>query len=258
MRFLGYSIWYGGIALELAIVLRSLWTRNYLRFPIFYTYMACVLASSVTMLALDSGSSAYQKAFWYWNAVTILLGYGVLVEIMHRTLVDYPGADRFARFLALTMFVVVVGGLVISWALHYNPVKIPDWTMHVNALERDLRIVQAVFLTITLAVALHYRIELGRGLGGVTLGFGTYVGVSVISTAVGYRLGARFQPIAAELQPVAYLFALSVWLVALWQRVTDRAKPPNPQFEGDYRKIVAMTREKLREVRSRFIPLESR
>ncbi len=258
MGFLGKFIWYGGIGFEAAILLRSLWTRNYQRFPIFYTYMACVLANSVTLLAINPNSIAYRNAYWYWNAVTVLLGYGVLVEIMHRTLIEYPGADRVARAMALIVFATCIGGLLVSSALHHNPITIPDWTMHVNALERDLRIVQAVFLTITLAVALHYRIELGRALGGLTLGFGSFVAVSIISTALGYQIGPRFQPIAEELQPIGYLFALSVWLIAFWGTVKVQSKPPNPKLEDDYRKILAMTREKLREVRSRFIPLESR
>jgi|HubBroStandDraft_3_1064219.scaffolds.fasta_scaffold130859_2 hypothetical protein len=258
MDFLGKFIWYGGIGLEAAILLRSLWTSSYLRFPIFYTYMACVFASSVTLLTLDPNSEAYAKSFWYWNAVTILLGYGVLVEIMHRTLVDYPGADRLARFLAIAVFFGVVGGLLLSSALHYNPIAIANWTHHVNALERDLRIVQAVFLTITLAVAIHYRIALGRALAGLAFGFGFYVAVSVVSTALGYYYGKKFEPIAKELQPIGYLISLGIWLAALWQTVKVRSKPPNPQVEDDYRRVVAMTREKLREVRSRFMPLESR
>jgi hypothetical protein len=258
MLILGHIIWYAGMAIEGAIILRSLWTRNYLRFPIFYAYILCVLASSIMLLALWSHPLAYGKAFWYWNAVTILLGYGVLVEIMHRTLIEYPGADRLARFVALTVFGAVFAGLLISSAFHFNPLAISDWTHHVNALERDLRIVQAVFLTITLAVALHYRIELGRSVNGLILGFGTYVGVSVISTAFGFYIGKSFEPIARELQPIAYLFALGVWLVALWQIVEARSKPPNPQFEADYRKMATATRRKLHALRSRFMPVEGR
>src|ERR1700722_19265491 len=111
------SIWIAGLAIELVILLRALWTRLYLRFPIFYGYLFCVFASSVAMWALYSPTSfspTYAKFYWYSQGISILLGYGVVVEIMHRALEDYRGADRLALFLSGVMFVVFFGALLFS------------------------------------------------------------------------------------------------------------------------------------------------
>jgi hypothetical protein len=258
---LANSIWIAGLVLELAILLRSLWTRLYLRFPIFYAYLFAVFASSVSLWVIHAeGPKQYAKAYWSWEVVTILLGYGVVMEIMHRTLEDYRGADRLARFLALAMFAVIFGGLTMSLVVHKNPIAISDWAHHFDALERDLRIVQLVFLLITMAVALYYRIELRRNLNGLMLGFGTYIAVSVLSMASRFYFGARFDPIFSELQPVAYLFALGTWVVALWDAVTVRTKSPGPDSDAtdDYQKTAAETRKKLKDVRSRFLTAENR
>jgi hypothetical protein len=258
---LANSIWIAGLVLELAILLRSLWTRLYLRFPIFYAYLFAVFASSVSLWVIfPLGKKPYATAYWSWEVVTILLGYGVVMEVMHRTLEDYRGADRLARFLAFAMFVAIFGGLTMSLVVHKNPIAISDWARHFNALERDLRIVQLVFLVITIAVALYYRIELGRNLRGLIFGFGVFIGVSVLSMALWFYLGARFDPISAELQPVAYLFALGTWAVALWDEVKVRNKPPDPDSDGenDYQRTVAETRKRLKDVRSRFLTAENR
>jgi hypothetical protein len=253
------SIWYIGLALELAIIGRSLWTRLYLRFPIFYVYMTFVFASSAWLILDYSHYSVYQKHYWYWEAVTILLGYGVLAEIMHRALEDFPGADRAAQFLASAIFAIIFAGLALSLSLDKNPLAIAQWRQHAgDALERDFRIVQAISLAITLAVSLYYRIEFGRNLRGLILGFGTYIGVSILSPAFRYYLGPRFDPIFQELQPMAYLFALGVWIVALWQHANARSRPPNPEVVHDYQKMVTQTRQKLRAVRSWFLPVEGR
>jgi hypothetical protein len=254
----GHFIWYAGLTLELMILVRASWTHLYTRFPIFYAYLACVFVSSSWLLVPYAASlRLYEQNFWAFEAVTILMGCGVLVEIMHRTLEDYRGADRLARFLALLTFFVVFGWLLLSLAFHKNPVAIADWRNHVDALERDVRIVQAVFLGITMAVALYFRIELGRNLRGLILGFGTFVGVSVISQALSFYIGKQFLPVSEKLQPCAYLFALGVWLVALWQEDEVRSRPPNPGIDdGDYERMALQTRKKLREVRSRVMPAE--
>lgn len=256
---LARSIWIIGIALELAIIGRALWTRLYLRFPIFYTYITYVFATSVGLWILYSHPDLYRKFYWRLEGVSILLGYGVLVEIMHRSLEGYPGADRIAQLVAFGMFLLIFGGLALSLLLDKNPLAIVEWKQHAgDALQRDLRFVQAVYLAITLVVSLYFRIELGRNLRGLILGFGVYIGVSILSPEFRYFLGERFEPIFAELQPVAYLFTLGVWLVALWEYATVRTKPPNSGNPDDYQNNVKRTRNKLRDVRSRFLPVEGR
>jgi hypothetical protein len=256
---LAKSIWIVGLAIEMAILLRALWTRLYLRFPIFYGYLFSVFASSVSLWVLyDRSYYRYHQWYWYWQGIMILLGYGVVVEIMHKALEDYRGADRLALFLAGVMFVLFFGAIAFSLVTHTHPLAIADWRSHADAIERDLRIVQASFLFLTVAVALYFRIELGRNLKGLVLGFGAFVGVSVIATAFSYYFGEKFAPIFKELQPVAYLFSLCVWLVALWESVTVTNKPPKPPADEDYEKIAGETRKKLREVRSRLSMAENR
>ena len=46
MRFLGYTIWFGSIALELLFLFRAFRTKLGLSYPIFYFYILFVLTQS--------------------------------------------------------------------------------------------------------------------------------------------------------------------------------------------------------------------
>ena len=54
----------------------------------------------------------------------------------------------------------------------------------IDGFDRDLRIVQAIFLGIVAVLALHYGIELGRNVRGLALGMGLYVAVSLANMAL--------------------------------------------------------------------------
>jgi Na+-transporting NADH:ubiquinone oxidoreductase subunit NqrE len=252
---LAYSIWIVGLVLELAILLRALPTRMYVRFPIFYSYMFCVFASSASLWHLyRSDYRAYTRLFWLSEFTTLILGYGVVLEIMHHAFRDYPGAERFARNAGFSAFGVIFVWLGISAVLHKLPIEITALGRRVDGFERDLRIVQAVFLAIVAALVLHYGIELGKNVRGLALGLGIYVAVSIVSTAFMVVFGARFQPIFGELQSVTYVFCSGIWLLALWSYAEVKNSSPNAQMESDYRRMVNRTREKLKALRSHFLP----
>ena len=92
-----YFIWYAGILLNLIILCRGVATRLYLRFPIFYTYSTVVFVSSVWgLIDYQLGQKPYWYAFWTWEIISIVLGYGVVLEITHLAFKDYPGAAKRA------------------------------------------------------------------------------------------------------------------------------------------------------------------
>jgi hypothetical protein len=251
----GYSIWIAGLVLELAILSRALATRMYAHFPIFYSYIFCVFASSATLWHFyRTNDRVYTKLFWTFEFITLMIGYGVVLEIMHHAFKDYPGADRFARYAGLGAFAAIFLWLGISAALHKLPIEITALGRRIDGFERDLRIVQAIFLGIVAVLAVHYGIELGKNVRGLALGMGFFISVCIVNMALRVVFNDRYQPIFGELQSAAYVFSLSVWLVALWSHAEVKSSPRKPGMESDYQKMVEGTREKLRAIRSRFLP----
>jgi hypothetical protein len=249
-----YSIWYAGILLNLLILCRGVATRLYLRFPIFYTYSAVVFVSAVWgLLAHRLGPRPYWYTFWTWQIISIVLGYGVVLEITHLAFKNYPGAEKFARYWGFLAFGVIFLGAGIAAKLD----KIPAVQNHLDGFERDLRIVQAVFLFIVAVVVLHYGIELGKNLSGLAIGFGIYIAAAIVNMALSVKFGDRYLAVFTEAQSVAYLVTLGVWTVALWSPAKVKSTPPNSQLEVDYEAMVAKTKARLKALRSLFLPMTS-
>ena len=98
------------------------------------------------------------------------------------------GADRAARNVGFAIFLVVF--LWIA-ALHAWG---PHWPLSrfVTRLERDLRLVETLFLATTIVAVRYYGIELGRNLKGLAAGMCLYVGISLICLALFNFVGHRF------------------------------------------------------------------
>jgi hypothetical protein len=239
-------IWWLGIVLEAGLLVRGLVGGHLRKYPFFFGYVGLVLAlDCASFFYFHAGPRAYY--YWYWGAqaVTLIVGYGIVLEIFRKSLSTYPGADRLGRYLVLGLFAVVfayVGiraGLRAGWS--------PATT--VSELERDLRAVEALALATICLVIGYFRIPLGRNLKGLISGFGFFIASSVISLAVRSFMGQRFEGTFLYLQPICYLVTLGIWTATMW------AYEPNPEPEAlaahaDYETLAASTREALGVVRA--------
>ncbi len=247
---LSKTIWLAGLALESAILAQCLRTRLFKRFPIFYIYLFCVFASSTGMWFLQDREWTYYRLFWTSEYLMIFLGYGVVLEIMHHALIYYPGAEGFARISGFLVFAVLFSALGASWLMAKNPFALYPWQNYVEVLERDFRVVQAIFLALTAIVVMHYRILLGRNVQGLLLGMGIYVSVSVMSPELRFYFGDKFQAVYGELQSVVYLLSVGIWTVALWSPAEVPVPPRNPPMEIDYERLVQKIQDALNSARS--------
>lgn len=247
---LSKTIWLAGLALESAILLQSLRTGLFKRFPIFYAYLFCVFVSSTGMWFVQTRPLLYYLFFWISQTVMIFLGYGVVLEIMHHALIHYAGAERFARISGFLVFAILFSALGVTWLMAKNPFALYPWYNHVEVLERDFRFVQAIFLGLIAIIVMNYRIEVGKNVQGLFLGMGIYVSVSLMSPELRFYFGEKFQTVYGELQSVTYLLSLGIWTVALWSPATVSVPPRNPPLEVDYERLVQRIRDRLSAARS--------
>ncbi len=137
---------------------------------------------------------------------------GNIVEVLRLGFARVSGARRFARVIGLALLLTVA-----SFALSYvlGP---KGWhaEYHLIAFERDFRLTQAVFLLLLLAAIFYFAIPLGRNLRGIFLGYGLYIGSSLISLALESHFPHSFAPAWVLIQPLSYVVSLAIYLYSLW------------------------------------------
>ncbi|HXN25585.1 MAG TPA: hypothetical protein VN902_00590 [Candidatus Acidoferrales bacterium] len=242
---LSLLLWPAGLLLEFVLLVRSLQIKTFTRYIYFYAYISCVFIVSTGLFIGHSKLGFYEAWYWPTQFATLALGFGVVLEIVRQGLAAYPGAERFARLASCAVFVVTI--CFVEWWVARHVV----WSTEAATveLERDLRVVEALVLSTVLAIVFYYRIEIGRNVTGMIVGFGAYVGVSLTTLALRSFLGPRFDSVWGNLQTASYFFALIVWTVALWS-YNPNPRPPTSGQGGGYEALVQGTRAHLESVRS--------
>jgi hypothetical protein len=243
---LSLLLWPAGLLLEFVLLVRSIQTKTFGKYIYFYAYISCVFIVSAGLFIGRSKLEFYDAWYWPTQFATLALGFGVVLEIVRQALAAYPGAERFARRASCAVFVVTF--CFVEWRV----ARRITWSTGEATveLERDLRVVEALVLATVLAIVFYYRIELGKNVTGMIVGFGAYVGVSLTTLALRSFLGPRFDSVWGGLQTASYFFALIVWTVALWSYNPNPKPPPSGRDGGGYEALVHGTRAQLESVRS--------
>jgi hypothetical protein len=247
---LSLFLWLAGLLFEFLLLVRCVQTRTFTKYIYFYTYIFCVFAVSAGLYIGRSVSPAFYDA-WYWPTQFATLGIGcaVVLEIVRQALAAYPGAERVARVASLAVFAATF--CYVEWHL----ARRTAWSTSSATveLERDLRVIEALVLATVLATVLaivfYYRIELGKNVTGMILGFGVYIGVSLTTLALRSFAGPRFDTAWGLLQSASFVFATAVWTVALWKYGPN---PKPPDVGSGYDALVHGTRERLDSLRSQL------
>jgi hypothetical protein len=237
MGIVSQIVWLAGLLLETTILVRSIQCKSFGKYSLFYAYIASVLAGDTVFYFWQWLNVRF---YWQLEFLTMALGCGVIVEISRHVFVQHTSLDRFARWIAVIAF----GTIFLVFSIH--AFLLPNWKPATNAadLERDLRIAQAIGLLTIVFLTGYYAIEIGKNMKGLILGFGVYVGASIVALTLQLFIGRSFTPVWVIVQPFSYLAALLIWAVALWSYAPVPARPPTPT-DADYQRLVGRTRQAL-------------
>jgi len=239
-------VWLGGLFLEGVILIRSIQGKSFAKYSLFYVYIASVLVTSAALWVIYvyiAKPSVNVAVYWPAQYITLALGCGVIFEISRHVFAHRVSLDRLARWTMLATF----GLIFLLVAVH--AFLLPQWNVAANTadLERDLRVAQAIVLMTIIFLTGYYRIEIGKNVRGMILGFGVYVGASVLSLTVRVFIGPRFGTAWQIIQSSAYFAALAIWAVALWSFEPERpSKPPSDSGDGSgagYQALADQTQE---------------
>lgn len=231
-----------GVFLIGVILARSLKEQMFGRYPVFYSYLAYVLAQSVIRFsAYAVRPSLYADIYWYTEFLGILVGCGVIWEIYSQALATYAGVVRVAR---ASIILAILMALVWVWIARSAQASPPLALDAAADLDRTLRGVQTIFLILLVTLLLYYAIPLGRNLKGMVVGYGAYVGITMVALGVRHLVGVELQ-----VQPFAYTLALIIWCATLWSYVPNPKTKGTPKIEADYEAVSGMALEAITQAR---------
>jgi len=244
---LDHAIWWSGILLETLLLIRGFRCRLVGRYPVFYTYILFVWSQSLLRVSVYHFSPhLYAPVYWVTEYLGVFIGCGVVFEIYREGLSAYAGTARMARNLLALVFVLTFSKVLVeTWNdPHW-------WSMATNLeLESVLRTVQAVGLGALVLLFFSYSIPFGKNLRGVLLGYGLFIGESVIWLKFASSGGNRFREIWFYLHPASYFVVLGVWAMHLWSYAPNPELKRAARLEAQYQEIAVATSRRLREGRA--------
>jgi hypothetical protein len=240
-------VWITAAALELLILVRAFLGRTLTRFPIFYLYLCCVLAADVTRFVVyRSYASSYQNWYWTTEFISVILGYGVLMEIIEKGLRPFVGLRNICRITGW----FVLAGVVIFAATQEILWRHLSYTLTSIEVERNLRVAELIILGFVLFMISRYDISITRNLKGIISGYGLFIAADVMMLALRSFAGRSFQGIASQIHSYSYLAALAIWVLTLWASAPEIVPKPSGVSDTEYESLVAMTRESIGDMRS--------
>src|SRR5450432_618264 len=245
MAIFMYSLWWSGIALELLLLVRAFRTRLRHSYPIFYFYILFVLTQSFVRLAVHRWDTLYSYVYWGTEFIAVIVGCGIVYEIYRCGLASFPGTARMARILLTVVFVFALAKALVDASSD------PRWWAEATTIdiERAMRTVQAAAILALASLFLIYAIPFGRNLKGILLGYGLFIGVSVIWFTFLPAEGYQYRHLWSYLGPATYDLALCIWAVYLWSPQSQQDLASNLRLEEQYQHVAARTRQRLQAAR---------
>ena len=247
-----YILWGAELILCASLVVVLAGKNLFRKFPFFFLYLTLVLAIGlIRMYVYAFKLDQYFALYWYTQFLSVAVGHAVLWEIYQQSLRDYPGTLKIARVLVSTLF---AGALILALVNAFTG-EASALIRSSVAFERNLRALQGALLTLLLALIGHYAIPLGRNLWGLILGYGFYIGVSVVTLTLRSYLGVSFDVWWHYLQLSSYLIALSIWLPALWVYAPNPKPDVAIRLEEDYEILAERTYRAIGKARNSLLRL---
>src|ERR1700687_3951514 len=108
-RMLSQLIEWGGITLEILLLVRGIWGRLALRYPAFYSYLSFILLQDLVCFAVHRWyHGIYRDVYWTAEFLGLIFGCAVVFEIYRAGLSPFPGTARMARNALAFVFALAV------------------------------------------------------------------------------------------------------------------------------------------------------
>jgi len=221
-------VWWGGLALQLALASLMLYRGLYRELPTFFAYVTFLTLRSVVLLPLDRASLAYFWTYWLGELVSLALGLAVIQEAMRKLFAPYAAVQRLVNLVFGwgAGLLLALGVLTAYLAPGSEPARA---LAGILLVERAVRIVQVGLLSLVFLLAGFLRQRWPHFVFGIAAGFGVYCAVQLAAITIRTH-DAWTHDLFLYLKPAAFLLALVLWLayLALPERLPRSAATPAP------------------------------
>ncbi len=200
-----------------------IWRRLYREFPFFFTYVCLSIVIPVIRVSVSGHYRLFVEVFWATEVIYELLALLALHEIFRRVFIAF--FDWWWFWLFFPCSVLAISAI----ATVYHTAHLPGQANRVMSLIVSLGIavnlVQGTLFLLFFALVAFHRIRWRIYPFGIMVGFAAIAaGVLGGSWAIS-EFGTRFTMLWSYAPSVAYIFALSLWLLTF-----SRAPEPEPQW----------------------------
>jgi hypothetical protein len=236
---------WGGLVVELLLLLRGVRQKLVSRYPIFYSYILFVFATEIASQFFNPNKHPYLYFYWITEFLGLFLGCIIVFELYRIGLSDYPGTARMARAVLGILFLIASVRTLIATA------EVPRWWINATPaqVEGSLRVFEALAIISLVVLFLFYSIPFGRNLRGILLGYGIFVSWSVVCLTFATSGQDQSHSLWSYTYSASYVVALIVWAGHLW------SYQPNPEparaipLEREYQRVAAATQRRLQGAR---------
>jgi len=211
--FTGEIIYFASLAVLSLILLRGALTRSIKTYSYFYTQLAIAFVLGLTAYPIYSfDHKVYGAFYWIAQFATMIFACANIPEILRHAFTRDPTARRFAAFLnvALSLAIAIFISVVVVGPKNWHDAR------HFERLERDFRSVESLAIVTLLAAVFYFGIPLGRNLTGLLIGFGVYIGSSLLTLSVDSRFPRSLELGWAFLELTSYFISVVIYAFAFW------------------------------------------
>jgi len=203
-----------GMVLQGVLSLVLLGRKAWRHFPVFTSYalFSFIMSVSVYLLQHQPKMVAFYS-YWICEAITIVLGFGVVYEVFRHLFSNYKSVLKQARLGLRWTFVAF-----FCVALYVILVQAPPATIRNGVLifEEAIRVVELGLLIFLFAAALALGLHWRQAEFGIALGLGFFVAIELATVALRNQAGCGSQWQALNVVRIlSFDTSLLVWLVYL-------------------------------------------
>lgn len=220
-------LWLAGLGFQFVLVFVLLAKKFWSKFPVFLAYSVFCFASATALYGVRNLRTVYFFTFWVCEGVSLLLGFGVIYEVLRRLLHPYKALHRMAAVTFQSTVVLLIASSCL--VAYLQPLGERNGLVAaILVAEEATRIVEVgllMFLFIfSTAFGLHWR----QQVFGITIGLGLFVTIELINATVRAHLGVAATSVFSTIRMLSFDLSLLVWIgyVLAPERLTSTSEIP--------------------------------
>ena len=227
-----YALWVASICLQALLGLVLLVKQSWQKFPLFTSYALFNLLELTAGYLTRGNTPLYFRVYWCGEAISILLGLGVVYEVFRTIFVQHPALRHLASILfAVTVIVLLtIGGLVI-WSK--SPSDSKSMTSEILVIAEATRILEVGLLMFLFIFASAFGLHWRQSTFGIALGLGIFTAVELLSVTMQSQWGTSAVAVFNLARMLAFNVSLLVWIgyILLPERAHVSELPETAQLE---------------------------